>query len=226
MSLIKPIGIIHSPYKEKFATPRQGGLNHAESTLELFLTERELERLRGLENFSHLWVIFQFHLIDADKANGQILVRPPRLGGSSKKGIYATRTPHRPNQLGLSVVKIKKIEKNIITIIGGDFVDGSPLIDIKPYIAEDAILNAKYGWTENVSELQTFQVSFNPDISLSIQEKEELTELLKLDPRPAHQRENESKTYYKVFIKNYNLTFTIESNQTIWIEEISTVNSP
>lgn len=221
MNLIRTIGTIKSPYKEKFGVPRQSGLNCAEAIIELSLNQQELDRLRGLEEFSHLWVIFQFHLIEEEKANEQVLVRPPRLGGALKKGIYATRTPHRPNRIGLSVVKIKAITDNKIFIIGGDFVDGTPVLDLKPYIAEDIIPNAIFGWTENAREIAVLKIYFRENIILSTEEKNEISELLKIDPRPAHQKDEPSYHKYKVFIKDMNITFSFENAQTLWVEEIT-----
>lgn len=225
MISIDPIGVIHSPYKEKFAVPRQSGLNQAESTLEIFLEHSELLRLRGLEEFSHLWVIFLFHLVEDKKAEEQVLVRPPRLGGNLKKGIYATRTPHRPNRIGLSVVKIKSIEGNKIQVIGGDFVHGTPILDLKPYIAEEAISSARFGWTDEVNEITELQILFRPHLTISLSEQKELQELLKLDPRPAHHKNSDPSTLYKVFIKDYNLSFTISEDNNLWVEDISKVNT-
>lgn len=225
MISIEPIGIVHSPYKEKFAVPRQSGLNNAESIIEINLSSFEKDRLRGLEDFSHLWVIFLFHLIDDEKAKEQTLVRPPRLGGSAKKGVYATRTPHRPNRMGLSLVKIKKITENKIQIFGGDFVDGTPVLDIKPYIPEDVIPDAKFGWTEEALEISKLAVNFRSHLMLSDSEKEELKELLQHDPRPAHQKNLDQPSLYKVYIKNYNISFSILDEKIMWIEEVQIVEN-
>lgn len=225
MISIEPIGVIHSPYKEKFAVPRQSGLNNAESVIELNLNSFEKDRLRGLEDFSHLWVIFLFHIIDEVKAKEQILVRPPRLGGSAKKGVYATRTPHRPNRMGLSLVKIKSISENKIHILGGDFVDGTPVLDLKPYIPEDVIPDAKFGWTEEALEISKLEVNFRSHLMLSDSEKEELKELLQHDPRPAHQKNLDKPSLYKVYIKNYNISFSILDEKIMWIEEAQLVKN-
>ncbi len=134
MITISPIGIIHSPYKEKFLVPRQSGLEKNICTIEI--TDYPEDALRGLENFSHLWVIFYFHLIDQEESH-QTLIRPPRLGGKEKMGVLATRSMHRKNKLGQSLVKILEIKNNLIMILGGDFVQGTPVIDIKPFIKEE-----------------------------------------------------------------------------------------
>lgn len=219
--LINPIAVIHSPYKEKFTVPRQSGLNQVESEIVFLLkTEDEKLRLRGLENFSHIWVTFIFHLIDEQKANEQTLTRPPRLGGKEKMGIYATRSPHRPNRLGLSLVKIKNINANSISIIGGDFVDGTPVIDIKPYIPEyESIPEAKSGWLNDIEKNHELNEEYLVDFSLltknqiSDEDKKTITEILKRDPRPSFKRDNleSDEEILGVYLLNYNILFKIDS---------------
>lgn len=218
---INPIAVIHSPYKEKFTVPRQSGLNQVESEIVFLLkTEDEKLRLRGLENFSHIWVTFIFHLIDEQKANEQTLTRPPRLGGKEKMGIYATRSPHRPNRLGLSLVKIKNINANSISIIGGDFVDGTPVIDIKPYIPEyESIPEAKSGWLNDIEKNHELNEEYLVDFSLltknqiSDEDKKTITEILKRDPRPSFKRDNleSDEEILGVYLLNYNILFKIDS---------------
>ena len=137
---LKPIcaiGIVRSPYREKFAIPRQPGLI-PEAISELHLTEpfNTPDAVRGLESFSHLWVLFEFH--QNNSHDWSPLVRPPRLGGNKKLGVFATRSSFRPNNIGLSAVRIKSIstqsQRVVIEVFGGDFVDGTPILDIKPYI--------------------------------------------------------------------------------------------
>lgn len=223
MNSINAIGKIHSPYKEKFGVPRQSGLSSAHSKIELYGSAAQIDRLRGLEEFSHLWVIFLFHLIDEQKANDQILVRPPRLGGKEKMGIFATRSPHRPNRLGLSAVKIISIDKNFITIEGGDFVDQTPVIDIKPYVEGDRILDARFGWSERAAKMTGYHLPFNVQFALSSNTeledsvKDQLRELLKLDPRPAYDLktspDQKNHIEYKVFLLDYNVTFIIDDDK-------------
>lgn len=225
MISINPIGIIHSDYKEKFAVPRQSGLNNVESILEINLNNFQNDHFRGLEKFSHIWVIFHFHLINDSKANEQVLVRPPRLGGTIKKGIYATRSPHRPNRIGLSLVKIQSIQENKIYITGGDFVNGTPIIDLKPYIPEDVASEAFFGWTQHAEPILELKVHFRPHLKISQKDREDIQELLKNDPRPAHQKHDDRKSTYKVFIKNFNVNFTVEDESILWVEEINDTNS-
>ncbi|MCK5844265.1 MAG: tRNA (N6-threonylcarbamoyladenosine(37)-N6)-methyltransferase TrmO, partial [Victivallales bacterium] len=129
---IEPIGIIHSCFKEKFGIPRQSRLiQSATATLELIAPYNVEEALRGIEEFSHLWIVFAFHESVCEKF--QPTVRPPRLGGNTRVGVFATRAPFRPNPIGLSVVELKGVNKTTLELAGGDFLDGTPVLDIKPY---------------------------------------------------------------------------------------------
>ena len=218
---INPIAIIRSPYKEKFTVPRQSGLNHIQSEIIFdFKSTEEKLRFRGLENFSHLWVTFIFHLVDEAKANEQNLTRPPRLGGKEKMGIYATRSPHRPNRIGLSLVKIKSINENSITIIGGDFVDGTPVIDIKPYIPEyESIPDAKSGWLNDIEKNhalnEEYIVNFNllSESKINEEDKKTIAEILKRDPRPSFKRDDleNDEEILGVYLLDYNVQFKIDS---------------
>lgn len=176
---MKKIGLIHSPYKEKFSIPRQPGLTNIESTIELIAPYNRTEALMGLENFSHLWVIFLFHEVESTDS---LTVRPPRLGGNTKQGIFATRSPFRPNNIGLSLVKIEKIEGAKITISGGDFLDQTPVYDLKPYLKEiESVPSSKSGWTDEM-ENKRLEVVFDCECESSM--KRDLTDILSLDPRP------------------------------------------
>lgn len=185
------IGIIHSPYKEKFSIPRQPGLANIESTIELIAPYNRSEALMGLEGFSHLWVIFEFHETPPTNENS-LTVRPPRLGGNTKQGVFATRSPFRPNNLGLSLVEIKKIEGTMITIAGGDFLDKTPVLDLKPYLKEiESLPHAKSGWTDEV-ESKKMEVVFLCECDEEL--KKGIVEILSLDPRPRF-HEDGYKTY-------------------------------
>lgn len=179
--MMNKIGIIHSPYKEKFSIPRQPGLTTLESTIELLSPYNRSEALMGLENFSHLWVIFEFHETKPTDETS-LVVRPPRLGGNTKQGVFATRSPFRPNNIGLSLVEIKKIEGNKITITGGDFLDETPVFDLKPYLKEiESVPTAKSAWTDTL-ETSKLQVVFDCECDEKL--KKGITEVLTLDPRP------------------------------------------
>ncbi len=191
------IGIIHSCYTQKFGIPRQPGLvKEATATLELLPPFNRLDTLEGLDEFSHIWIHFIFHkcLTDSWKAK----VRPPRLGGKSKVGVFSTRATHRPNPLGLSVVKLGKIfqegKKVLIELHGSDLLDGTPVVDIKPYLTySDSILDAKSGFAPSPPNKKI--VLFSTTAEEQCQEynkqtrrniRELIAEILSQDPRPSY----------------------------------------
>ena len=152
--VISPIARLRSPFKQKFGIPRQTGIvKSIISHLDILQPyAQEAEIIRGLEDFSHLWVIFAFH----KNSTWQPLVRPPRLGGDKKLGVWATRSPFRPNQMGLSVGKIEEIQQNsgeiTIDLSGLDILDGTPVYDIKPYLPyADSISEAIGGFQFNIA---------------------------------------------------------------------------
>jgi len=153
---LSAIGIVHSPYKEKFGIPRQPGLvPEARATLELFHPYDREEALRGLEDFSHLWLIFAFHAIPPGP--WRPTVRPPRLGGNTRVGVFATRSMFRPNPIGLSVVGLegfgREQGKLVLHLRGVDLLDGTPVLDIKPYLPYvDAIPEARGAYAHNPPE--------------------------------------------------------------------------
>jgi tRNA-Thr(GGU) m(6)t(6)A37 methyltransferase TsaA len=210
---MKPIGVIHSPYKEKFSIPRQPLLAQIEMELELFAPYNRKEALVGLEEFSHLWIQFLFHAINED--DEKLSVRPPRLGGNQKQGVFATRSPYRPNRLGLSVVKLKAIEYGKIIILGGDFLDQTPILDIKPYLREiDSIVDAKSSWVDQ-KEDRLLNVTFLKHVLLELKAHEEksIRAILSLDPRPRF-HDDQFKTYAsKLF--SYDLYWKVEENNLI-----------
>jgi tRNA-Thr(GGU) m(6)t(6)A37 methyltransferase TsaA len=150
---LKPIGLLQSCFKQKFGTPRQPGIV-SHSVAEILIDPQwqpELS-LQGLEQFSHLWVIFEFHQNGVYEFHAKI--HPPRLKGESM-GLFATRSPHRPNPLGLSVVKILKVFQDRVLVSGVDIIDGTPVFDIKPYIPQfESIPHAKAQWVEQNPEQQ------------------------------------------------------------------------
>ena len=191
---MQPVAFVKSCFKDKFGTPRQPGLApHATAWIE-FIPEVQPElSLQGMDGFSHLWVIFQFHLNKTSRYHAK--VHPPRLMGKTM-GLFATRTPHRPNPIGLSLVKIEQVEKNRILVSGVDLVDGTPVLDVKPYLPEvESVPEAKNGWAGEV-EKKPIQVSFNCTAeelleSYSLRLKFDfdkyrklIVETIQLDPRP------------------------------------------
>lgn len=154
---IEPIAHIRTPFPEKFGIPRQSGLvAEAKGTIVFEPKYRDLDALRGIEEFSHLWLIWGFSAVEQDRFTP--LVRPPRLGGNEKRGVFATRSPFRPNELGLSVVKLEGVEKTkgrgtVLNVGGVDLLDKTPIYDIKPYIPyADAHPDARGGFASDPDE--------------------------------------------------------------------------
>ncbi len=196
---IEPIGILHSCFKEKFAIPRQAGLvPSATATLELLPPYNVQEALRGIEEFSHLWIVFAFHESITEKF--QPTVRPPRLGGNTRIGVFATRSPFRPNPIGLSAVELKKVCGTSLELAGGDFLDGTPVLDIKPYIPyADSIPDALGSFAGSAPEAPN-TVSFAPDAEAVFQTLEKdrqrlIRDVLGYNPRPAYQADDPGRIF-------------------------------
>ena len=187
---ISPIAIFHSPLTSKFGAPRQSGLAGSLRGDIVFQPEyRHEEAIRGIEGFSHLWLIWEF---SANRRSGTSLtVRPPRLGGNERVGIFASRSPFRPNGLGLSVVRISAIDRSrtdgpVITVEGADLIDGTPIYDIKPYVAySDSIADARSGFVDT-HEWEPLEVVIPDEVAalFSPADLQALREVLSLDPRP------------------------------------------
>ena len=194
---IKPIAYIKTDFKEKFGIPRQSGIANNLTSKIIFKPEyRNPDALRGIEGFSHLWLIFDFSL--AHKESFNPTVRPPRLGGNERKGVFATRSPFRPNSLGLSCVKlleVKQSEKDgqILIVSGADLLDNTPIYDIKPYLPYvDSIPDAKGGFSDDFKDYELeVNIPENLKEALTSSQIKNLTELLSLDPRPSYQNDEE-----------------------------------
>ncbi|WP_439136425.1 tRNA (N6-threonylcarbamoyladenosine(37)-N6)-methyltransferase TrmO [Pseudomaricurvus sp.] len=200
-----PVGWVHSPYKEKFATPRQPGLvtaAHSHITLRNDCNREEI--LRGLEGFSHLWLMFVFH--EAIREDWKPMVRPPRLGGNQKVGVFASRSPFRPNPIGLSVVTLEGIKQEKgqwqIHIGGGDLLDQTPILDIKPYIPyADSHPQAQGNYADDTPETLE-SIEFNPQAyeQVTLFEKsypsleQLIRQVLSQQPEPAFHKSSE-RTY-------------------------------
>jgi tRNA-Thr(GGU) m(6)t(6)A37 methyltransferase TsaA len=196
---IEPIGTLHSCFKEKFGIPRQAGLvKSATATLELLPPYNVQEALRGIEEFSHLWILFAFHKSICETF--QPTVRPPRLGGNTRVGVFATRSPFRPNPIGLSVVELKAVNGTTLELAGGDFLDGTPVLDIKPYIPyADSIPNAN-GSFANAAPEPSNTVTFSPDADAIFQTLEKpvqqlIRDVLGFNPRPAYQADDPDRIF-------------------------------
>ncbi len=206
---MQPIAHIRSPYVEKFGVPRQGNLApHVISEIVFEPPFRHEDCIRGLEAFSHLWLIWKFHH-NGDEWHPT--VRPPRLGGNTRLGVFATRSPFRPNGLGLSVVKLVSIEPGpVLRVSGADMVDGTPIFDIKPYVPyADAIPDAAEGFTSVPRQ----RLSVVWQASRPAQSAEwiaALEETLAQDPRPAYQQDPE-RLYHLAF-RPCEVTFRVEAD--------------
>ncbi|MFW2014175.1 tRNA (N6-threonylcarbamoyladenosine(37)-N6)-methyltransferase TrmO [Acinetobacter bereziniae] len=227
------IGIMRSPYVEKFGIPRQPNLVQVESFIEMLAPYNVMEAFEGIEEFSHLWLIWQFH----DNKNQQQLdkfrpqVRPPRLGGNKKIGVFATRSMYRPAPVGLSVVQLKQVKKvgNIVRVYvtGSDLLDGTPILDIKPYIQySDAVLDAQSGYAQDrpvVKQVRWSEHACQSRTDLLQQAKidqqyiAELESVLALDPRPAYQ--DDAQRIYGMRFGQMNIKFSC-SDEAIVIQEI------
>ncbi|KHD88958.1 MAG: hypothetical protein OM95_05680 [Bdellovibrio sp. ArHS] len=198
---MEPIGYLESCFKDKFGTPRQPGLvKKAWARLKIRPDLQPEESLQGLEGFSHVWLVWIFHQNKTARYHAK--VHPPRLGGKTM-GLFATRSPHRPNPIGLSLVELIAVEKDGIVVSGADLVDGTPILDIKPYLPEiESIPDARTGWPAEVAK-EKIRVEFtehaenvlcsweerNPDKAL----REIVVGTLQLDPRPVIYRGYEEK---------------------------------
>lgn len=190
---MKPIAHIHTDFPAKFGIPRQSGLVSSLSDVIVFTPEfRNPEALRGLEAYSHLWLIWQFS--QAVCSGFSPTVRPPRLGGNRRMGVFATRSPFRPNPIGLSSVALEKIELQspngpLLYVSGADLMDNTPIYDIKPYLPfTDSHPNAKAGFAEK-TQAHALSVVFPEELLLKVPETKRcaLTEILRQDPRPSYQ---------------------------------------
>lgn len=210
------IAKMHSDFPEKFGIPRQSGLiKELESTIVFEPEYRNDDALRGLEDFSHLWIIWQFS--KAVRNEWSPTVRPPRLGGNTRLGVFATRSPFRPNHMGLSSVKIIGLEHTaqfgtVIHVAGADLMDGTPIFDIKPYIPYcDSHPDATGGFTDTVSDF-TVKVDIDPDLLTNFPESKRnaLIELLSHDPRPTYQ--SDPNRVYGLAFSGHNIQFTVSNN--------------
>ena len=215
-TIIRPIAHIKSDFTDKFGIPRQSGLVPELTARIVFEPEyRDPNALVGLEGYSHLWLIWQFSTVAAEYAEGKSwrpTVRPPRLGGNARRGVFATRSPYRPNALGLSCVELAGIENGDILVKGADLLDGTPIFDIKPYLPYvDAHPEARGGFTEQTAayalEVQCPQPLLD---KLPKNKRAALLGVLKNDPRPAYQHDQDR--VYAMDFGGYRVQFQVSES--------------
>lgn len=213
---IHPIARMHSDFSSKFGIPRQSGLvQQLESTIVFEPAYRNADALRGIEDFTHLWLIWQFS--EAVRQDWSPTVRPPRLGGNTRMGVFATRSPFRPNNLGLSCVRLLGVETTpdvgtVLHVGGADLLDGTPIFDIKPYIPyADCHPEATGGFTDSAGDF-LLSVDFPPNLlnRLPAGKREAAAAVLSHDPRPSYQRT--PGRVYGLSFAGYDIRFTVEEN--------------
>lgn len=213
----KVIARVRTPFPEKFGVPRQSGLvPEAKATIVFEPEFRNADALRGIEGFTHLWLIWYFD--KAVKDTWSPTVRPPRLGGNTRIGVFATRSPFRPNPIGLSSVKLESVEFDsgegpILHVCGIDMVDGTPILDIKPYIAYcDSHEDAIGGFTSNLDEAN-LDVSISSELlnKIPVDEQEGLIGVLEQDPRPRYQ--DDKNRIYGLAYGNMNIKFSVDGKK-------------
>lgn len=212
---ISPIAVIRTEFPEKFGIPRQSGLASALRGRIVFNEGfKDPSALKGLESFSHLWLIWEF---SANRhSDWHPTVRPPRLGGNATMGVFATRSPFRPNPLGLSCVEIEGIDLStpegpVIYVIGADLMDGTPIYDIKPYIRyADSRPDAVCGYADDIPQ-KTLEVVMPEEMKMELGEKAGAAmEILAYDPRPSYQ--NDPERVYGLSFAGYDIKFIVVGN--------------
>ena len=220
---IRPIARMKSDFSTKFGIPRQSGLVQELRSTVIFEPEfRNPDALRGIEDFSHLWLIWQFS--EAVRTEWSPTVRPPRLGGNTRMGVFATRSPFRPNNLGLSCVRLLGVEHTeqygtVLHVGGADLMDGTPIFDIKPYIPyADCQPDAAGGFTDSAGDF-LLSVDFPPALLALLPEdkREAAVAVLSHDPRPSYQRK--PGRIYGVSFAGFDIRFTVEDT-TLTVVEI------
>ncbi len=219
-----PIALIQSCYPERFGIPRQAGLVASAYAEIIFdATEENKLALRGIEEFSHLWVLFVFH--GQTYSEFKPLVRPPRLGGNKSVGVYATRSPNRPNPIGMSAVKLlgitEKKRKLRLRVQGGDFLDGTPVLDVKPYVPyADAVPSAQAAWA--IEQETLLPVCWSEQAEAVLIENIEpgpeklrrlIEETLGQDPRPGYERGKDGREgqRWNMQVSDYSVYWTVQN---------------
>lgn len=232
---LQPIGVVHSPCREKFAVPRQPGLVPAlVAQIEILPEFAREEAFAQLDGFSHIWLVSLFHQVQ--RATWQPTVRPPRLGGNKRVGVFASRSPFRPNPIGLSLVVLQRMEiqadRLILHVQGCDLVDGTPIVDIKPYLPyADSRPDAIAGYVQNLPVKQ-LQVSFSEDAQrqCALYERQGYNQLSKLivqlvqqDPRPAYVEDEPGRSYaFRLY--DFDVVFHVD-NENAFIDTLRPIRA-
>jgi len=234
--VLRPIGVVRTPFVEKFGIPRQGGLvDEIHATLLLDAPYNREAAWRGIEGFSHLWLVTFFH---ADKgAEAALTVRPPRLGGNARLGVFATRAPYRPNPVGLSLVRLLRVERLdngtvCIHVAGADVLDGTPVLDVKPYLPYVEALPAARGgfapedsggrlrvvWTEQGrTACAAWSVRY-PDLAALVEA------LLARDPRPAYRVDEGGGRVYGMRVYELDVRWRVRGDAVEVLEVLEAVS--
>lgn len=216
---LKAIATIHTPYESKFGVPRQSGVvNSLESTIVFGPEFRNKDALRGIEGYDYLWLIWSFS--EAIRSDWSPTVRPPRLGGNVRRGVFATRSPFRPNPLALSSVRLLRVEErgelgSVLVVDGADMMDGTPIYDIKPFIPyADNHPDARGGFTNDTSGY-TLAVTFPEQLleQVPVSHREALRGVLAHDPRPSYQHDPER--VYGMEFAGMEIRFRVDGEQLI-----------
>ena len=227
---VKPIAHIETDFPSKFGVPRQSGLVKGLKGRIVFEPEyRDPEALRGLEGFSHIWLLWDFSEARRDGESWRPTVRPPRLGGNRRMGVFATRSPFRPNNIGLSSVRILGIDLHtsqgpVIEVEGADLMDGTPIFDIKPYLPfTDSHPDALAGFTEETADNQISAVHFSSEVLSAFDEErlKALRDILLSDPRPHYH--DDSERIYAMEFAGKEVKFRVEEDRMeVWLERNKT----
>ncbi len=215
---MKPIGRVESCFGEKFGTPRQSGLVPEARGRIVFSKEVPAGACRGLEEFSHIWIVFLFDQVE--ETDTRWLVRPPRLGGNEKKGVFATRSPFRPNRIGLSLVTLNAVHDDALEVGGLDLVDGTAVLDLKPYLPyAEAIPGATGGFAKEAPVL--LEVRFSDEIRSEVSDDQMvlIRQILAVDPRPAYHDDDER--IYGCLIDGRNVKWQVREGRVVVLSQES-----
>lgn len=210
---IEPVAYYRGPFGSKFGIPRQSSLADVRGRIVFMEAYRNREALRGLEGFGRIWLIWGFSANKPAKGEWQPTVRPPRLGGNTAMGVWATRSPYRPNPLGLSCVEVEEIDGLEIVIKGADLMDGTPIYDIKPYVPyADAFPDAAGGFAQEAPK-PLLEVEIPEHLPFTEAQRSILRQILSLDPRPAYQDSPEKE--YAMPFEGADVRFRVQDGKVI-----------